>query len=620
MNILGMKVGVVKTIAPTIRDAYLEEMEGDQPQIQLTIFGSFLSSFLLKQSSLWYTDLNLDDKLTSKDPTSVRLESLEVDKLVIAHELKRNSSEFETPIALPQTGHKIEIGTAFGKATFLVREFRLTNPGAMGAISRNEPVSMVIRKCLQRSITLVSIFKEDKTFELIADLIGFLASPTWGDGKDLLELWKKLKDRKDMASALTNDKSFEESMKMCKCIEEKLSMPRRRRRRFKFLSFTEHLRNAKDRLAKTGRSFFIVYPAALIAASSYLVQFLMAYMDYSVVMKVEQGYINCLEAVISSGLDLLKHTDSVVNSTKAEMQKLEMLKVDNNTYEMERMTRDVYRRIQIAVEAGVEELDEEEEKIVAAVGIVHQLRNTLVDTCFVGVVGLQNCGKSSLINRIWNVGAESGHTEKTTKPNVYRITDKFHVVDYPGSQSIDDHAATFAQSGIMNNLIIVILRYDGQVNKALLEEVQTALAIVRLSNGSAQVMFCINKADQDAGRLKRELLGKGITDEKPFDYMKRLHMTQLKDKLAQVECGDAAGGGRMVEDLISRAGLEDNYFFTSFTMDDMEEAGTGLAREARESGVIGVREVKGKIRDFLRTRLIYETEEELEACLRPSEH
>ena len=530
-----------------------------------------------------------------------------MDKLVIVHGMKKSSSEFESPITLPPTGHKIEICTAFGKASFIIRDFRLSNPKAMGVISKNEPVSMVIRKCLQRSITLMSIFKKDKTFDMIASLIEHLTVEQKDD--TLQEMWRNLRNRSNMATALTNDKKFEESMEICNSIEKKLSIAGRSQNR---LSFVKHLAYEKARLAKAGRSALLIYSAAF---SSYVFQLLSVIFDPEKILKVEQGYINCLDALISSAIDQQKYNVSM----DKVLQDKEVYKMDNNTFELEKMAIVSYRNVQQNTE--ITGKVKEEIRTIDAISIVHQLRNTLVDTCFVGVVGLQNCGKSSLINRIWNVGAESGHTEKTTMPNVYRITDKFHVVDYPGSQSIDDHAATFAQSGIMNNLIIVILRYDGQVNKALLEEVQTALSIVKMSNGSGHVMFCINKADQDAERLTGELQEKGVVNEKPFEHMKKLHLTQLRDKLAknaQREGGfDQEDDRRAAVDEILGKNFEENYFFTSFTMDDPKEAAKGVAELAREAGVIGVWEVKGKIRQFLRMRKLFKTEWELDACLEP---
>ena len=55
-----------------------------------------------------------------------------------------------------------------------------------------------------------------------------------------------------------------------------------------------------------------------------------------------------------------------------------------------------------------------------------------------------------------------------------------NVIDFPGSNSLDYHAKTFSICGAMNNLIVVILPFTGDVSALVSEEVAKVFQVISL--------------------------------------------------------------------------------------------------------------------------------------------
>ena len=75
-------------------------------------------------------------------------------------------------------------------------------------------------------------------------------------------------------------------------------------------------------------------------------------------------------------------------------------------------------------------------KRIKAIRIIYRIPEIFAQQCFIGVVGLQDAGKTTLIKKIWNVGGQSGYFSHTVRPELYQITQKLIVVDFPGSNSL----------------------------------------------------------------------------------------------------------------------------------------------------------------------------------------
>ena len=53
-----------------------------------------------------------------------------------------------------------------------------------------------------------------------------------------------------------------------------------------------------------------------------------------------------------------------------------------------------------------------------------------------------------------------------------------NVIDFPGSNSLDYHAKTFSICGAMNNLIIVVIPFSGDVSSIVSEEVEKVFQVI----------------------------------------------------------------------------------------------------------------------------------------------
>ena len=67
---------------------------------------------------------------------------------------------------------------------------------------------------------------------------------------------------------------------------------------------------------------------------------------------------------------------------------------------------------------------------------------------------------------------------------MYEITPRLFVVDFPGSNSLDYHAKTFSICGAMNNMIILVIPFTGDVSQLVSEEVARVFAVMKGSDAT----------------------------------------------------------------------------------------------------------------------------------------
>ena len=61
---------------------------------------------------------------------------------------------------------------------------------------------------------------------------------------------------------------------------------------------------------------------------------------------------------------------------------------------------------------------------------------------------------------------------------ILNIFGQVNVIDFPGSNSLDYHAKTFSICGAMNNLVIVIIPFSGDVSSIVSEEVAKVFQVI----------------------------------------------------------------------------------------------------------------------------------------------
>ena len=115
-------------------------------------------------------------------------------------------------------------------------------------------------------------------------------------------------------------------------------------------------------------------------------------------------------------------------------------------------------------------------------------------------------GKTTLINKIWGVGGHGGLFDHTEVPMTYQVNNRVFVVDFPGSNSLDYHAKTFSICGAMNNMIIVLIPFTGDLNQMISDELSKVFMVMKGSD-SCQVILCINKCGHWKKQISQELTG-----------------------------------------------------------------------------------------------------------------
>ena len=91
--------------------------------------------------------------------------------------------------------------------------------------------------------------------------------------------------------------------------------------------------------------------------------------------------------------------------------------------------------------------------------------------------------------QIWGIGGKTGFFTHTDVPMMYEINKKVFVIDFPGSNSLDYHAKTFSICGAMNNLIIVVIPFTGDVSQLVSEELARVFSVMMGSDATQVISF-----------------------------------------------------------------------------------------------------------------------------------
>ena len=203
---------------------------------------------------------------------------------------------------------------------------------------------------------------------------------------------------------------------------------------------------------------------------------------------------------------------------------------------------------------------------------MHELRESLATQCFIGVIGPQDAGKSTFLNKMWNCGAKVGlniHTEKTT---LYNINKKIKLVDFPGDNSFQEHSKAFSICGASNNITVVILPFTGDVSQLVSDELTKVYKAVADSSDS-RVIVCINQCGDKLIQLAGEevrLRKEGAETTNPLELLRSNYISKLNEYF---ESPSVESEPRQI---IFDA---ENLFFTDFELDIHDPGLIQLARE-----------------------------------------
>ena len=105
-------------------------------------------------------------------------------------------------------------------------------------------------------------------------------------------------------------------------------------------------------------------------------------------------------------------------------------------------------------------------------------------------------GKTTLLNKVWGLREETGELQHTDVPGLHEVHENLVVVDFPGYDGIEEHhAEAFDLCASMNNLLVLVVRFAGDVNDVAVKMVAAALRATAASS-SGQVLVCMNKCGE----------------------------------------------------------------------------------------------------------------------------
>ena len=227
---------------------------------------------------------------------------------------------------------------------------------------------------------------------------------------------------------------------------------------------------------------------------------------------------------------------------------------------------------------------------------INDLRNIYSIQCFIGFVGPQNAGKSTLLNKLFNKSASTGMREHTLEPTRYAVTDNIWAIDFPGSDSLNDHTERFAGCGHMNNFFVYVMSYNGTPSTSIVENVRIAYRNQKVAGKSARTVFCINKAatheDTFDSRAKKEFVNKIRVDIKKNSFT-----------------DEERNGEKIAKESDSKLAYEayqalkaENKEFKQYTLDKISDKDfifTDWKNPDPDRGIEGPDEVKSRIEEYL---------------------
>ena len=392
-------------------------------------------------------------------------------------------------LSISDHGANIHIATKFGSCDFVlprqnVRNIKLQS---ISQISKHESISLVIKKSVQRGMALAQLKEQTAVTEPIVTEILSLSEKSL-PRKDHAKLLSTFMDStKKIQFILSNKDEYEKISELCSKIEDFMRSPIEINAEKSWLqvlgigALTVVGGGAVTYLAGPGLLLIGAVEAVNVggavaagvagsAGSGYVAN------RFFTEAMADRNYVQVLKWITAELFRVYSVNMKTVDPKK--LQEVSDLRNDDSIYSNEKallLMFDKEKGIENFNGSGIEKSTEKSKcdllKRIDCIEIVHKIRNILATQCFIGLVGLQDSGKTTLLNKIWGFHGSTGLFTHTDVPVLHQISSKVHIIDFPGSNSLDYHAKTFSICGAMNNMIIVLVPFSGDISDIVSNEV-----------------------------------------------------------------------------------------------------------------------------------------------------
>ena len=542
-------------------------------------------------------------------PFAKNIEEVKIRKTSIAEHIGRLIIEEvnDRKIEILDQEKLILLVTQFGQCEKVLRSENLRNIVVENTrqIAENDSISLVVRRAIQRGMALKKLKSETdctspEQIEIIDEIVQLGTVAIGEEEMKKIEVEIFTDYVKQIDYVFSHEKSYRNVIDFCLKIEEYIRSPL-------------HLEAEWTSLRKIGVGFSVIAGAAIAgfiagpgvaliglagATSNGLVSLGAGALASGAIetflfkdQLTDGNYKNTLNFIVQELFEAQQ--ESLSATEKAEINDL---RDQENIFSMEKALirlapknkLDFFRDSTMGkyTKKSLEEVI----KRITAIQSIHSIREIFSQQYFIGVVGLQDAGKTTLIKKIWNVGDKSGYFSHTDVPKLYQITRKLLVVDFPGSNSLDYYSRTFSICGAMNNMVIVVIPFSGDISETYSQEIAKVFGVMKGSD-STRVILCINKCGLYLSQLREEL----ILQKNPADYLKKRFINKLNNQYE-----------RNKQPICLRS---TDIFFTDWELESHQES--------MHFGIIGVEEIKVIIKDFLVDNNIYNESEvnELQKCV-----
>ena len=600
-----VKENLENLLQPTVceeRDTTTFEMtEKDENTFHCRLLtkGSFLSNVQLSAKENNFQGISFNNADTSPFSQEDDME----ESLIMSGECSADTQKTLYEATLRQPPLALKIATTFGLVTAVVTQIH-SPPLPPARDSREcESIGTLLEKSLLRCISISSLVKGNKNSVLqeklgiLADLLGF--------GKDFSSL---MRGRKPFEC---NEQITHVAESMWELLGELGKSTRS--------TVWEHLKL----IHKFGYGKTFIFPIYMLQTISHLLK----------ALSLERDYLGGLKRFYKAMRTKEWQPSKELRSLEKEVERLsaaenkELIEKQEEYYESEPDPKKVGAHLKkikdkrnnqkiVLYEKMLLQLNREswlhlrlrnrdhseEQNTLTIYQTISSIREIYSKQFFVGFVGPQNAGKSTLLNKLFDTKAGTGYRKHTTEMTTYTVADNVFAIDFPGSNSLDiEHKKFFSEYGQLANLFVVVNQYNGSVDQTLVENVKAAYSMRRQAGMSTKTLFCLNKCGlindgqsfdenykKDFVREIREDVEK--KDFNPQETTLKAITSSITNRKARKEalemCNNILDMGRELKEYTLKALDENDFMFTDWFKEDPS------------LGIYGAEEVRKRVDEY----------------------